>query len=118
MISDRITEDTERRSVRVQILNAEEIRDIRSKMPDLAGQSGKISPNLYTRALIVRGLTLLESKNNISWVIPNYRISNALTIPVWVDAWIYELADREGRSMGEIAQTALELGRTQVLFST
>lgn len=118
MISDRITDDTARCAVRVQILNVEEIRDIRSKMPDLASQ-GKLYPNAYARALIVRGLTLLESSpTKISWTIPNYKASNALTIPVWVDAWIYELADREGRSMGEIAQTALELGRAQVLSST
>lgn len=117
MISDRITEDTERCTVRVSLLDVETIRKLRHKMPDLAGQSGKISPNLYTRALIVRGLSRLESKNKISWTIPNYRTSNNLTIPVWVDAWIYELADREGRSMSEIAQTALELGRAQVLSS-
>lgn len=117
MISDRITEATERCTVRVSLIDVETIRKLRHKMPDLAGQSGKISANLYTRALIVRGLTLLESKNNISWTIPDYRTSNNLTIPVWVDAWIYELADREGRSMGEIAQTALELGRAQVLSS-
>ena len=116
MISDRITEDTARCAVRVQILNAEEIRDIRSKMPDLASQ-GKLYPNAYARALIVRGLSLLESKNEISWIIPDYKTSNSLKIPAWVDAWIYELAHREGRSMGEIAQTALELGRAQVLSS-
>ena len=40
-----------------------------------------------------------------------------LPIPSWVDQWIYELADREGLSMSEIAQAALELGRAQVLSS-
>jgi len=40
-----------------------------------------------------------------------------IPVPSWLDQLIYEIADREGRSMSEIAQTALEIGRAQVLSS-
>jgi len=121
MISDRITKTVKTCHIRVNY-PPDDLMTYLSQMPDLAcqrvGGSLDRTRGMIARALIMRGLFALDQidldHEEICYV---WREAKLLTVPSWVDEWIYEIADREGRSMSEIAQAALELGRAQVLPS-
>ena len=120
MSADRITKHVSRCQVRVVKIPDSELFWLLCRMPDLACQrvSGSISRVSIARALILRGLHKIDQgaampeRDGGAW-----KHTAPLPIPSWIDQWIYELADREGVSMSEIAQAALELGRAQVLSS-
>ena len=122
MISDLITENVSRcQGIRIVYLPDSDMFTLLRNMPDLAVQrlsSSQISRVSVQRALILRGLLVMEDgftfpeRDEGAW-----RSSCVIPVPSWLDQLIYEIADREARSMSEIAQTALELGRAQVLSS-
>ena len=115
-----ITLDVSKCQVRVVYLPDSDMFPLLRRMPDLACQrvSGSISRVSIARALILRGLGAIDQgAERPKRAAGAWEHTTPLPIPSWVDQWIYELADREGVSMSEIAQAALELGRTQVLSS-
>ena len=120
MSTDRITKHVTRCQVRVVYLPDSDMFPLLRRMPDLACQrvTGSISRVSVARALILRGLGAIDQGAAMPERLQGaWKHTAPLPIPSWVDQWIYELADREGLSMSEIAQAALELGRAQVLSS-
>ena len=120
MSADRITREVSRCLVRVVYPPDSDMFPLLRRMPDLACQrvTGSISRVSVARALILRGLGAIDQgAERPKRQAGTWKHTAPLPIPSWVDQWIYDLADREGVAMSEIAQAALEIGRAQVLSS-